>query len=198
MVPDSECRMPTLMVSAAWMLQLRPIAAMDALRVKALIRLRRFIVLSPWNRMFCWADGDFAKSVSKGCAEWCEALWGAVCTMNRGCWQAGLHRDGAVAGARQTGLHSFGSCRYHRRLRKQFRDDDSEQARVCRDDDGRRVGRNGAGAGQRAVLAVFSLHHDRCPVRRGQGRAAGWCASLRRLAAMVRQPGDVWPGQGQE
>ncbi|MNR59541.1 hypothetical protein D3C85_1808140 [compost metagenome] len=43
MVPDSECRMPTLMVSAAWMLQLRPIAAIDALRVKALIRLRRFM-----------------------------------------------------------------------------------------------------------------------------------------------------------
>ncbi|MCY1184642.1 hypothetical protein D9M73_253520 [compost metagenome] len=43
MVPESECRMPTLMVSAAWMLQLRPIAAIDALRVKALIRLRRFM-----------------------------------------------------------------------------------------------------------------------------------------------------------
>ena len=47
MVPDSECRMPTLMVSAAWIVQVMPMAAMDAERVKALIKLRRFMVQSP-------------------------------------------------------------------------------------------------------------------------------------------------------
>ncbi|MNI68007.1 hypothetical protein D3C73_1236720 [compost metagenome] len=47
MVPDNECRIPTLMVSAAWTVQVMPIAAMDAESVKALIKLRRFIVRSP-------------------------------------------------------------------------------------------------------------------------------------------------------
>ncbi|MNO72467.1 hypothetical protein D3C76_634170 [compost metagenome] len=50
MVPDSECRMPTLMVSAAWMVQDRPMAAMDAERVKALIRLRRCMGRSPFTK----------------------------------------------------------------------------------------------------------------------------------------------------
>jgi hypothetical protein len=48
MVPDNECRIPTLIVSAAWIVQLMPMAAIEADSVKALIRLRRFIGLSPF------------------------------------------------------------------------------------------------------------------------------------------------------
>jgi hypothetical protein len=35
------------MVSAAWTVQVKPMAAMDADKVKALIKLRRFMVRSP-------------------------------------------------------------------------------------------------------------------------------------------------------
>jgi hypothetical protein len=42
-VPDSECRMPTLMVSAACAPAGRPIAAMEAESVRALTKLRRFM-----------------------------------------------------------------------------------------------------------------------------------------------------------
>jgi hypothetical protein len=52
--------MPTLMVSAAWTVQAMPIAAMLAESVKALIKLRRFIVRSPWTYEFFWlADADY-------------------------------------------------------------------------------------------------------------------------------------------
>ncbi|MNE01074.1 hypothetical protein D3C80_935010 [compost metagenome] len=92
MVPDSECRMPTLMVSAAWMLQLRPIAAMDALRVKALIRLRRFIVLSPLSsnvRVRQMATSQ--ESFSKGCAGTAKGSGTGV----EGTQKKLLHRPGA-------------------------------------------------------------------------------------------------------
>jgi hypothetical protein len=47
MVPDNECKMPTLIVSAACAVQVMPMAAIDAVSVKALIKLRRFMVRSP-------------------------------------------------------------------------------------------------------------------------------------------------------
>ena len=42
-VPDSECRTPTLMVSAAWALADSPMAAMEAESVSTLTKLRRFM-----------------------------------------------------------------------------------------------------------------------------------------------------------
>ena len=65
MVPDNECRMPTLMVSAAWIVQVMPIAAMDAERVKALIKLRRFMVRSPSTQVLLL---DRYSGDCKGCA----------------------------------------------------------------------------------------------------------------------------------
>jgi hypothetical protein len=56
------------MVSAAWTVQAMPIAAMLAESVKALIKLRRFIVRSPWTYEFfsvadANAEGAFARDV---------------------------------------------------------------------------------------------------------------------------------------
>ncbi|MNH35937.1 hypothetical protein D3C79_966800 [compost metagenome] len=106
MVPDSECRMPTLMVSAAWMLQLRPIAAMDALRVKALIRLRRFIVLSPLSsNVRVRQMATSGESFSKGCA-------GTVDGSGTGIEGRGgeyLHRPGAERGRRCSRLRRAGA-----------------------------------------------------------------------------------------
>jgi hypothetical protein len=49
MVPDSECRMPTLMVSAAWAVQVSR-AAMPPLRCHVVsLQLRRFIVDYAWR-----------------------------------------------------------------------------------------------------------------------------------------------------
>jgi hypothetical protein len=54
------------MVSAAWTVQAMPIAAMLAESVKALIKLRRFIVRSPWSLCFSGWQMQTLKALLQG------------------------------------------------------------------------------------------------------------------------------------
>ncbi len=119
MVPDSEWRMPTLMVSAAWMDQDRPMEAMDADSVKALSRLRRFIGVvlhSP-------AVGAAVFRRRRACRR-ASVRWTAGCALRPG----SLRR-----GSRAKAVPLLGAGRYRSaKRRRESPGKHAEQAWLCR------------------------------------------------------------------
>lgn len=191
MVPDSEWRMPTLMVSAAWMDQDRPMEAMDADSVKALSRLRRFIGVvlhSP-------AVGAAVFRRRRACRR-ASVRWTAGCALRPG----SLRR-----GSRAKAVPLLGAGRYRSaKRRRESPGNHAEQAWLCRGRRRfqrvfagyRRRRRRGHWKGMRradlllaaggASMGTPSLRPGTTAVRQGaasRASASGWCA----------QPGNSEP-----